>query len=96
MISASAADLPPVSQGATPIVEGFGRGWYLRGDIGFSTRVVGKFSNPQGATMTAVRYLDRGVEAPPFAAPGMGYQLPSWLRAALTRAVSWRCTCPGF
>jgi opacity protein-like surface antigen len=84
LMSANAADLPPVSQGAAPVVEGLGGGWYLRGDIGFSNQVVGNLSNPQDATTTSFRYLDTGFDAGPLLALGVGYQLNSWLRTDLT------------
>jgi hypothetical protein len=45
LMCAQAADLPPVSQGAAPLVEGFGGGWYLRGNIGFTDPTVGTLSN---------------------------------------------------
>jgi opacity protein-like surface antigen len=82
--SAHAADLPPVSQAAAPLVEGFGGGWYLRGNIGFTDPVVGTLSNPQDATTSSFRYLDKGFDAAPLMGIGVGYQASPWLRTELT------------
>ena len=84
LMSAQAADLPPVSQGAAPLVEGFGGGWYLRGNIGFSNPTVGTLSNPQDATTASFRYLDKGFDAVPLLGLGIGYQASPWLRTELT------------
>ena len=77
-MAANAADLPPVSQVAAPPVEGFGGGWYLRGNIGFSNQAVGSLSNPQDATTTSFRYLDKGFDAAPLLGIGVGYQVNPW------------------
>lgn len=84
VMSAQAADLPPVSQGAAPLVEGFGGGWYLRGNIGFTSPTVGTLSNPQDATTSSFRYLDKGFDAAPLMGVGVGYQASPWLRTELT------------
>jgi opacity protein-like surface antigen len=84
LICARAADLPPVSQGAAPLVQGLGEGWYLRGNIGFGNPTVGTLSNPQDATTSSFRYLDKGFDAAPLLGVGVGYQASPWLRAELT------------
>jgi opacity protein-like surface antigen len=84
LMAANAADLPPVSQVAAPPVEGLGGGWYLRGNIGFSNQAVGNLSNPQDATTTSFRYLDKGFDAAPLLGIGVGYQVNPWLRTDLT------------
>jgi opacity protein-like surface antigen len=84
LMAANAADLPPVSQVAAPPVEGFGGGWYLRGNIGFSNQSVGSRSNPQDSTTTSFRYLDKGFDAAPLLGIGVGYQANPWLRADLS------------
>jgi opacity protein-like surface antigen len=84
LAAASAADLPPVSQAPGPVVQGFGDGWYLRGDVGLSNQFVGGLSNPQDATTTAFRYSDKGFDAAPLMILGAGYRFNSWLRADVT------------
>ena len=84
VLSAQAADLPPVSQGAAPLIEGFGGGWYLRGNIGFTSPTVGTLSNPQDGTTSSFRYLDKGFDAAPLMGVGVGYQASPWLRTELT------------
>src|SRR5262249_59904039 len=80
LMAANAADLLPVSQAAAPPVEGFGGGWYLRGNIGFSNQSVGSLSHPQDATTTSFRYLDKGFDAAPLLRIGVGFRANPWLR----------------
>jgi opacity protein-like surface antigen len=83
--AAYAADLPPIIQRAPPApVEDYG-GWYLRGDIGFSTERAGNF-HEDGLipTPTSVQNASSGFDGAGIFRLGVGYQFNSWLRADVT------------
>jgi len=86
--AARAADLPPIIQRAPPaVVEEFAGGWYLRGDIGFSSEQVETLFNAQVNNNVAgirLRNVDRGFDAAPIFGVGVGYQFNQWLRADVT------------
>jgi opacity protein-like surface antigen len=82
--AAGAADLPPIIQQAPPPPAEYG-GWYLRGDIGFSTERAGNFHEdglvppPTSVQNTAGAFETGGIYR-----LGVGYQFNSWLRADVT------------
>jgi opacity protein-like surface antigen len=83
--AAYAADLPPIIQRAPPVpVEDYG-GWYLRGDIGFSTERAGNF-HEDGLipAPTSVQNASSGFDGAGIFRLGVGYQFNSWLRADVT------------
>ena len=82
---AAAADLPPLIQRAPPMpVEEFG-GWYLRGDIGFSSEQLRTF-HEDGLIPAplSVQNASSGFDGAGIFRLGIGYKFNSWLRADLT------------
>jgi opacity protein-like surface antigen len=84
-IPAYAADLPPIMQQAPPPPPVEYGGWYLRGDIGFSTERAGNFHEdglipaPTGVQNAGGEFSGAGIYR-----LGLGYQFTSWLRADVT------------
>lgn len=83
--AASAADLPPIIQRAPPMpVEEFG-GWYLRGDIGFSSERLRSFhEDGLNPAPQSVQQASSGFDGAGIFRLGVGYQFNSWLRADVT------------
>lgn len=83
--SAMAADLP-LAPRPVPVVESFGSGWYLRGDLGFSNQWVDRLSDVTDNLpgVTNATYLNKGFDAAPFFGGGVGYQFNHWLRGDVT------------
>ena len=83
--AALAADMGLMPPPAPPPVECCGSGWYLRGDIGFSTERGGNFSetglNPP---LTSQQNTASGFETGGIYRLGIGYQFTPWLRADIT------------
>lgn len=83
--AASAADfLPP-----PPPPEPCCSGWYLRGDLGFSSQNVGSlYSNTYATNFYniggSVINVDKGFDAAPFFGLGIGYAFNNWLRFDVT------------
>lgn len=88
MSAASAADmpygrpLPPPPAYAPPPVEDSG-GWYLRGDIGFSSQQVKKLDIANYAGLSSLD-SSYGFDSGGIYGIGVGYQLNSWLRIDAT------------
>ncbi|HET9903980.1 MAG TPA: outer membrane beta-barrel protein [Xanthobacteraceae bacterium] len=85
--AASAADLPPIIQGAPPpvVYDDFASGWYLRGDIGMSNQRVGSLFNALYLTPgVTVTNLAKSFDSAPIFGIGFGYQFNSWLRFDVT------------
>ena len=59
-------------------------GWYLRGDIGFSNQSVRSLFDANYATSDSVHNVDKGFDAAPLFALGLGYTVDSWLRFGVT------------
>lgn len=77
--SAQAADMPPIiQQAAAPVIEEFGSGWYLRGDIGyrFHRKLDAVLSN--GAAILASDFEDTFIVG-----AGAGFKA-NWFRADIT------------
>jgi opacity protein-like surface antigen len=77
-----AADMPLMPPPPPPVEFG---GWYLRGDIGFSTERAGNF-HEDGLLPppTTVQNATGGFETGGIFRIGLGYQFNSWLRADIT------------
>src|SRR5262249_11173598 len=86
--AAYAADLPPIVHRPPPVVvEDFGGGWYLRGDIGFTNQQVGELFNAQvnnNVPGIQLRHADKGFDSSGLFGAGVGYQFMPWLRADVT------------
>jgi opacity protein-like surface antigen len=82
---AFAADMtiaPPPMPYAPPPVEDFG-GWYLRGDIGFSSQRVKRLNNVlDAANTTSAQNL--GFNTAGIFGLGLGYKVNNWFRADVT------------
>ena len=81
-----AADLPPAYRAPPVVVEEFAGGWYLRGDIGFSSKRVKDPHYDFGtlAPPSAVTTVTKDFETDGIFGIGIGYQLNSWFRGDLT------------
>jgi opacity protein-like surface antigen len=82
---AMAADLPVIMPAHPPILEEFGGGWYLRGDLGFSNQQVSSVTNPGGnpainPVIISVVPNGLGFDAAPIFDIGFGYRWNNWLR----------------
>jgi opacity protein-like surface antigen len=84
--AAHAADLPPIIQRPPAVVEEFGGGWYLRGDIGFTNQQVGELFNAQvsNSLNTTINHVDKGFDSSGLFGVGVGYRFNHWLRADVT------------
>ena len=76
--TAKAADMP---QPIPPVVM---KGWYLRGDIGYSNQQVDSLDNVQFAGTADLVFHDLNFEAGPTFDAGIGYQFNHWLRVDVT------------
>jgi opacity protein-like surface antigen len=75
---------PPVIIQRPPPVEEFAEGWYLRGDIGFSSQDVGSLGGDNYAGYDSVVSVDKSFDAAPFFGIGVGYTVNNWLRVDVT------------
>jgi opacity protein-like surface antigen len=78
--AAQAADYSPPLPPPPPCCDS----WYLRGNIGFSNQQLGSLSNANYALANSVTNTDRGFDAAPFFALGVGYTVNNWLRLDVT------------
>ena len=87
--AAGAADLPPIMQPPPPVPCQECGGWYLRGDIGFSTERLRTF-HEDGLIPAPdmVQNASSGFDGGGIFRVGVGYQFSSWLRADITG--EWR------
>jgi opacity protein-like surface antigen len=76
--TANAADIPP------PIPPIVFKGWYLRGDIGYSNQQVDSLFNALYATTLSVDNQFKEFTGAPFLDFGIGYRWNSWLRFDIT------------
>ena len=77
--AAMAADIPePVP---TPVVI---KGWYLRGDIGYSNQRVDSLDNALYATYDSVDNIFKDFDGAPFLGAGIGYRWNNWFRTDIT------------
>jgi opacity protein-like surface antigen len=72
--TAKAADIPQ------PIPQVIFRGWYLRGDIGYSNQRVDKLDNALYSSYDSVTSVSKDFDGAPIFDFGIGYQLNRWLR----------------
>lgn len=80
---------PPV------VIEEFS-GWYLRGDIGFSTQSVRSLSNANYANYNSVVNVDRGFDSAPLFGAGVGYYFNDWMRFDVTGEYRGKANFHGF
>ena len=79
MPAAMAADMPePVP---TPVVV---KGWYLRGDIGYSNQHVDSLDNALYDTYASVDNIYKDFDGAPFFGGGIGYRWNNWFRTDVT------------
>jgi opacity protein-like surface antigen len=78
--SAQAADI------IEPIPEVVLRGWYLRGDIGYSNQFVDSLDNAlyDAPGVTDVNNLSADFDGAPFFGGGIGYRFNNWFRADIS------------
>src|SRR5262249_19134716 len=75
---ANAADLTPPIPAATL------KGWYLRGDIGYSNQLVDHLDNALYDTALSVDNLSKDFTGAPFIDAGIGYRINNWFRVDVT------------
>ncbi|MBN8996149.1 MAG: porin family protein [Rhizobiales bacterium] len=74
---AFAADMPqPVPQ--------YVGGWYLRGDIGWSSQAIGSLTNPLDSTADTLTTVSKNFSSAGIFGGGIGYQFNDWFRTDLT------------
>jgi opacity protein-like surface antigen len=78
MPTAKAADMPE------PIPQIVVKGWYLRGDIGYSNQRVESLDNALYATYDSVDTVYKDFDGAPFFAAGIGYRWNHWFRTDVT------------
>lgn len=76
--AAQAADMPQ------PVPEVVVRGWYLRGDIGYSNQRVDSLDNALYDTYDSVDNVYKDFDGAPFFAAGIGYRWNHWFRTDVT------------
>jgi opacity protein-like surface antigen len=76
--TADAADMPE------PIPQVVIKGWYLRGDIGYSNQRVDSLDNALYATYDSVDTVHKDFDGAPFFAAGIGYRWNQWFRTDIT------------
>ncbi len=79
MQTAEAADYTPPAP--APIVV---KGWYLRGDIGYSNQMVDRLDNALYDTYLGVDNVSKDFSGAPFFAAGIGYRWNHWFRTDVT------------
>jgi opacity protein-like surface antigen len=67
-----------------PVQYHFAGGWYLRGDLGWSSQSVGSISNALDSTATSLTTVSKGFESAGVFGGGVGYQFNDWFRADVT------------
>jgi opacity protein-like surface antigen len=82
---AMAADLPVIMPAHPPILEEFGGGWYLRGDLGFSNQHVSSVTSPSynpalNPGLINVVQVGNGFDSAGVFDIGFGYRWNNWLR----------------
>ncbi len=77
--TAKAADMPP-----PPIPPVVMKGWYLRGDIGYSNQMVDSLDNALYATAISVDNQHKEFTGAPFLDFGIGYRINHWFRVDVT------------
>ena len=78
MPTAKAADMPE------PIPQVVIRGWYLRGDIGYSNQQVDELDNALYDTVLSLDPQHRDFTGAPFLDAGIGYRINHWFRIDVT------------
>jgi opacity protein-like surface antigen len=81
---ANAADLPAIIQKAPPIPVEEYSGWYLRGDIGFSSEQARGVHEDLTPAPDSVQQVGATFDGAGIFRLGVGYQFTSWLRADVT------------
>src|SRR4029079_6137877 len=76
--AAQAADMPQ------PVPEIVVRGWYLRGDIGYSNQHVDELDNALYDSYDSVDNIYKDFDGAPFFAAGIGYRWNHWFRTDIT------------
>jgi opacity protein-like surface antigen len=76
--TASAADMPQ------PIPQVVVRGWYLRGDIGYSNQRVDNLDNALYDSYDSVDNISKDFDGAPFFSAGIGYRWNRWFRTDVT------------
>ena len=76
--TAQAADMPQ------PVPEVVVRGWYLRGDIGYSNQRVDELDNALYDTYLSVDNVYKDFSGAPFFGAGIGYRWNHWFRTDVT------------
>ena len=76
--AAQAADMPE------PIPLVVVKGWYLRGDIGYSNQMVDSLDNALYDTYLSVDNVYKDFDGAPFFAAGIGYRWNQWFRTDVT------------
>jgi len=96
--AARAADLPPAYRAPPVVVEEFAGGWYLRGDIGISSKSVKdtKYDFGTLAPPTSVQTVTKDFETDGIFGLGIGYQFNHWFRADLTAEYRSPATFHGY
>jgi len=90
-----AADMPQMMPPPMPYYEDFGRGWYLRGDIGMSNQSVGSLFNVLYGTADSVQTVIKDFDSAPIFGLGIGYQWNHWLRTDVTGEYRGKATFHG-
>ena len=76
--AAQAADMPQ------PVPEIVVRGWYLRGDIGYSNQHVDELDNALYDSYDSVDNIYKDFDGAPFFSAGIGYRWNHWFRTDIT------------
>lgn len=82
MPAALAADLPPPPP--VPLPPPAVGGWYLRGDIGYSTQRVDSLDNALYDAYDSIDNVYKDFDGAPFAGIGVGYRWNRWFRTDVT------------
>ena len=76
--TAKAADMPQ------PIPQVVVRGWYLRGDIGYTNQRVDSLDNALYASYDSIDNIYKDFDGAPFIGAGIGYRWNHWFRTDVT------------
>ena len=79
MPTAQAADMPAARSRSVVV-----RGWYLRGDIGYSNQQVDSLDNALYDTYDSVDNVYKDFDGAPFFGAGIGYRWNHWFRTDVT------------
>lgn len=79
-VPAQAADYTP----PTPVPQVVIKGWYLRGDIGYSNQRVDSLDNALYDSYDSVDNVYKDFDGAPFFAAGIGYRWNHWFRTDVT------------